>query len=90
MVSGIRELEKMLGSGEKIPAPPELEEQKVGRRSICAAVKIGAGEKITEQMLKCVRPGGGLDPFELPNVIGRIAAEEIEPEERITESKLQG
>jgi sialic acid synthase SpsE len=84
MVESIRELETMMGSGDKTPAPPELEEQKVGRRSLCAAVRIARGEVIGGGMLKCVRPGGGLDPFELPQLVGKRAARDIEQEEQLT------
>jgi len=47
------------------------------RRSLYAVTDIKAGETITETHVRSIRPGFGLAPKELPNVLGRVAARDI-------------
>ena len=45
----------------------------VFRRSIYAVRNIGAGEEFTAANVRVIRPGFGLAPKELPNVLGKRA-----------------
>ncbi len=45
----------------------------VFRRSLFAVEDIAAGELLATKNVKCIRPGNGLAPKELPNIIGRRA-----------------
>jgi len=52
---------------------PAEEANVVFRRSIYAVKAIGQGELITRENVKVIRPGFGLAPSEIKNVIGRKA-----------------
>jgi pseudaminic acid synthase len=77
MVRAIREVESARGSGRKCVAECEVENRTVGRRSIFTAKAIPGGTVIGPEMLKVVRPGSGLHPRYLEEVIGRVARKEI-------------
>ena len=49
----------------------------VFRRSLYAIKNIAAGETITNLHVRSIRPGYGLPPKELPNVIGKVATRDI-------------
>ena len=74
LVQGIRDVERMLGSGVKAPAPAELSVARVARRSLVTAVPIPRDARITASMLTCKRPGTGLPPSTYDAVVGRRAA----------------
>ena len=84
MVKAIRDVERSLGSGAKQMIPEEAEMAKLGRRSIIARVDIPRGTKITEEMLIIKRPGYGIRPKFLDDVIGREAKQDIEKDDIIT------
>ncbi len=44
------------------------------RRSLFAVADIEAGEELTEANIRSIRPGHGLPPKRLPEVLGRRAA----------------
>jgi sialic acid synthase SpsE len=84
MVVGIRRVEAALGVSRKAAAPVESEHLVRGRRSIFAAEDIPAGGVIEHRMISVLRPGAGLAPREIPNVIGRIARRDIRRHEPLT------
>lgn len=73
MVESIRQVEKALGSPIKAPAPSELKNMHVARKSIVAANPISKGELFTEENLSLKRPGGGLSPVYYWDLLGRAA-----------------
>jgi sialic acid synthase SpsE len=56
----------------------ELNARKFARRSIVTARAIAAGETITEEMISFKRPGTGIPPTELSNVVGRKTQKSIQ------------
>ncbi|MFH1058079.1 MAG: N-acetylneuraminate synthase [Pseudomonadota bacterium] len=74
LVAGVRKVEAALGHGRKEPAPDEAGTRAVARRSLVAAKDIPAGALITADMLALKRPGTGLAPAWLAQVVGRRAA----------------
>lgn len=90
MVSGIRRVAAMLGTGLKAPGAEELDTARVARRSIVAAVDIAAGSRISEDMLACRRPATGIPPRELPGMVGRSASVAIAAGTVLQWSHLQG
>ena len=47
------------------------------RRSLYVAANIAAGERLTEANIRSVRPGYGLAPKHLPEVLGCVAARDL-------------
>jgi len=54
------------------------------RRSLFAVKDVKAGEKLTADNVRSIRPGNGLPPKELPNVIGRKASRDLKRGEPLT------
>lgn len=72
MVSAIRNIESALrGSGIKEPSRSEIKNIAIARKSIHLIVDKAQGETITEQDLEMLRPGDGISPMDMGNVIGR-------------------
>jgi pseudaminic acid synthase len=73
MVAAIRTAEKALG---KVSYEIQGEEAKslIYRRSLFAVKDIKAGEVFTEENIRSIRPGHGLHPRHLKEVLGRKAA----------------
>jgi len=71
MVVAIRHVEAALGTGIKAPAPCELPNLWVARKSVVAARLLPAGHQLRIGDLDIKRPGNGLAPKLLPELIGR-------------------
>ena len=71
MVQGIRRVSAMRGNGVKAPCPDEIGTARVARRSVVARSDIAANTLLTAAMLACRRPGTGIAPRELPDLMGR-------------------
>jgi sialic acid synthase SpsE len=71
MVKNIRIVETALGSPELGVLPVEESARQYARRSIVAAQDIPAGARLSREMLIMKRPGTGIPPAELENLLGR-------------------
>lgn len=83
MVRAIRNVEAALGSGEKVPSPSEIKNMAIARKSIVAAEDIKKGEVFTERNLTIKRPGNGISPMRLHEVIGKTAGRDYKEDELI-------
>jgi N-acetylneuraminate synthase len=79
MVQNTRQLERALGSGNKLVADNEKQTVVVQRRCLRAARDIRAGETFTREMIAVLRPAtpGAIEPYEIENVIGLKALKDI-------------
>jgi len=77
MVRSIRNIESALGTAAKRPIKSEIEVRKVARKSIVAAVDIPKGARISGKMLAMKRPGNGISPRYLREIIGKVARKDI-------------
>lgn len=84
IVQNIRETEKALGSGIKVPAVTETNMRKDTRKSIIAGKNIRKGQVLTEKNLIIKRPGRGIEPRFWNIVLGRVAKVNIKKDECIT------
>jgi N,N'-diacetyllegionaminate synthase len=71
LIRALREAHAALGDGIKRPQPSELETRQVARRSLVAARDLVAGTVLAPADLGAKRPGDGLSPFLLDNLVGR-------------------
>ena len=83
MVDCIRNIEKALGSGIKIPSKSEQKNIVIARKSIVAKCAISKGEKFTEDNLAIKRPGDGISPMKWYDVLGQVAKRDFFEDERI-------
>lgn len=82
MVRAVREAEKAVGEINY----SLTDKQKSGRnfsRSLYVAEDIKKGEMFTEQNVRSVRPGFGLHPKYLPEILGKKATKDLEKGERL-------
>ncbi|MES2861179.1 MAG: N-acetylneuraminate synthase [Pseudomonadota bacterium] len=73
LIAGVRAVEASLGDGIKRPVEAEHEIMTVARRSLFAARDIAAGTVVTEADLIALRPGDGMSPARMDDVVGRRA-----------------
>ena len=73
MVKAIRNIEKALGNGVKAPAPSEISNVEIARKSIVANENIAQGDRFTPANLTTKRPGSGISPMKWDQIIGRTA-----------------
>ncbi|MCI9487232.1 MAG: pseudaminic acid synthase [Lachnospiraceae bacterium] len=88
MVEDVRLAEKAVGTVKYGPTSQE-ENSIVFRRSIFAVKDIEAGERVTAENVRIIRPGYGLKPKEYKKVIGMRAKERIPYGEPLSYDKLE-
>lgn len=71
LVQQIRQIEACLGDGEKVAQASELPVRDLVRRSVTLSRDKAAGEIIQAEDLVLLRPGTGIPPKQLQQVIGR-------------------
>jgi N-acetylneuraminate synthase len=89
MVAAIRNVEAAMGSGRKGPAPCELANIPVARRSIVAVEEIRAGEAITTRNVAIMRPGSGIAPKYLSELLGMRTTRDISPAQPLSWQDLR-
>lgn len=83
MVKSIRNVEKALGE-VVYPTDPTKIKGREFSRSLYVAEDIKAGDMITEKNVKSVRPGYGLHPKYLPELLGKSVTRDLEKGERFS------
>ena len=83
MVAAIRNIELALGDGVKRPSPSEAKNIPIARKSLVAACPIRAGEPFTLDNLAVKRPGTGVSPMRLNEILGLVAGRDFQAEELI-------
>jgi len=70
MVTAIRNIERALGDGIKIPSKSEKKNIAIARKSIVASREIKKGEVFSGKNLTTKRPGTGVSPMNWESIIG--------------------
>ena len=84
MTASIRNIEKALGNGVKEPSPSEMKNRVVARKSLVALRDLGSGHILSESDLTSKRPGTGVSPMELYNVVGKALRKPIRQDDVLT------
>lgn len=84
MIRGIRQVEAALGSPGKFPAPSELKNLEIVRRSLVAVHRIRRGERFSEDNLTSKRPGTGVSPMQYWDWLGKEAERDFVEDEVIS------
>lgn len=77
LVCQIRDVEVALGSSIKQPSDSELPVRALVRRSVTIVRHVRAGDQIQRGDVDLLRPGVGIAPCEMANVIGKLAVRDL-------------
>jgi len=83
MVSAIRNIELALGDGIKRLTPSETKNKLVVRKSLVTSRVIKAGEMFTAENVTIKRPGSGISPMRLNEILGKRAIRDFAADEII-------
>lgn len=89
MVRKVKQIPALLGNGKKRPVAKELQYLSVARKSIVTARVIKRGERFSRENLAIKRPGDGLPPKRLSDIIGRTAHEDL-PADALLTTRMVG
>lgn len=87
MVDSVRELEKAMGNPD-IQISDKIRKSRNFCRSLYVVEDIKKGELFTKENLKSIRPGFGMKPKYLENIIGKAASKDIERGTAMTEDLI--
>ena len=71
LLKQIRTIEAAVGDGKKVPLRKEQENQQWARKSLVFQRRLNAGDEICSEDLIAKRPGYGITPAQIDDVIGR-------------------
>jgi N,N'-diacetyllegionaminate synthase len=83
MVAAIRVIESAMGNGIKAPSPTEAKNLGIVRKSLVAVRSIEAGEIFSMDNIGAKRPGTGISPMRLDEVLGCPAPRSFASDELI-------
>ena len=84
IVDAVRQFERMRGDGVKQPAPSEVTTRRNNRKSIVLDRAIRAGERLTAGHVAVKRPGYGIPPKHLEELIGRSVRRDLDVDDVLT------
>ena len=88
MVKAIRNIELALGSAIKGPSSSEMPNRAVARKSIHLGRPLGSGHTIALDDLIMLRPGDGISPMRLNEVLGRKVLKDLVEGHKLGEEDL--
>lgn len=89
LVARVRRVEAARGDGVKRPAAGELALARVVRRSLAAAHDLSAGTVLAPAHLVALRPGTGIPPHRLPELVGRTLARDVAAGELLVDADVR-
>jgi N,N'-diacetyllegionaminate synthase len=88
-IARLRRLPGALGDGRKRPMPCEQDVRQVARKSLVAALDLPAGTRLERHHLDARRPAGGLPPWSIDSLCGRVLARNLRAGERLAAECLE-
>jgi N-acetylneuraminate synthase/N,N'-diacetyllegionaminate synthase len=89
LVLRVRRVEAALGDGVKRPVEAERANLATVRRSLAAAEDLAAGTVLGESMLTALRPGTGIPPARIGDVVGRTLRRDVRRGELLAAGDLE-
>jgi N-acetylneuraminate synthase/N,N'-diacetyllegionaminate synthase len=89
LVRGIRDIEASMGDGQKQPRQKELPLIAAARRSLHAVRDLAVGHVLVASDLIALRPGTGISPARLGEVVGRRLGKAVALGELLAEDHLE-
>lgn len=89
LVSVVRATEAALGDGVKCIRDCEAEHRTTMRKSLVAARCLAAGTVLREEDLLVKRPGGGISPMRIDEIVGRQLARAVEADDLLKWEDLE-
>jgi sialic acid synthase SpsE len=89
MVAQMRDVEAALVDSEGLRTAQILKAREWARQSIVAAKKIQKGTTITRDLIALKRPGTGMGPERLNEVVGAVAGKDIDEDELILDVNIE-
>lgn len=90
LVQNCHNVQAALGGSERVVRPAEIAQREKMRRSIVAVRDLKAGTKLTAADLDAKRPGTGLSPDRISDLIGKPLLHDVEADTLIWESDVTG
>jgi N,N'-diacetyllegionaminate synthase len=88
LVAGLREVEAGLGTANRVFCEKEIGQRKVHRRSIVVKKRIESGETLTLDNLTIKRPGIGIKPKYIDEILGKKVMESCDAESLLEWSNI--
>lgn len=90
MVKSIRNTELALsGNGIKLPSKSEIKNKSIARKSIHIANKVFKGGLIDEKHFISLRPGDGISPMRIPQIIGKKFSRDLNQYDKLELSDFE-
>ena len=89
MISAIRNIEAALGNGIKEPSASEIKNKVIARKSIIAAHYMKAGHIIAPKDLAIKRPGTGISPMRIHEIVGKKLIKPVDEDDVLTDEHFQ-
>lgn len=86
LVSNCQNVHIALGDTERIVLPAEMEQRKKMRRSVIAIRDLPAGTMLTKADLSAKRPGTGLPPEKINELVGKVLLRDVKADTLIFDS----
>jgi len=89
MIDAIRNVEKAMGSGEKVPSKSEINNKIVARKSIYIIKHKRPGDILDLNDLIMLRPGDGISPMDYRKTLGKKVLNELFPGQKLQWKDIQ-
>lgn len=88
MIKAVRNVEIIMGKPAKQPTKNEIKNKAIARKSVVAAIDIPKGTRITREMLAIKRPGIGIKPKFMNDIIGKKAKKKLKKDQLIKKGDI--
>lgn len=89
LVRNCRNVQTALGDKKRIVLPAELKQRENMRRSVIVTRDIKAGSRLTAEDLDAKRPGTGIPPSKMKELIGKAVLRDIEADTLVIETDIE-